>query len=184
MAVDRQSVVYDIYDVKLYPLLTDEVGASPTYGPAVDVPGIAELSLDPNLVTGELKGDGGKVIAKKGRLDRMNGSITYGKVALAVLEASIGGAVTDPSAGEARWVLEGDQRLPYFKLEGKSEDVEEGLGDLHVVLPKCQITGGTFLQGATETFTQPTMTFEAFAPDGTNELIVVKFLANVTELSA
>jgi len=183
MPTARETVVYDVHDVKVYPLLSDD-GASPTYGAAVDVPGIAEISMDPNLVTAELKGDGGKVIAKKGRVDRWNVSATYGKLALNVLSVLLGGDSPTDVTGEVYWDQSGGVRLPYFKMEAKIEDVDEGLGDLHVILFKCQITGGTLLGSSTDEFGQPSFEAEGIATTSTNKIARVRLLDAVTSLSA
>ena len=148
MAAAHFTVLYDVHDFKVYSL-TDDTGASPTYGAAVDVPGIAEVSFEPNMVTAELKGDA-RVIAKKGRTDRFNVKATYGKLSIDVLDIILGGTVADPSSDEATWDLAGDNDLPYFKVEFKVEDLSENLGDLHVVMYKCQLTGGTLLDQKTD----------------------------------
>ena len=184
MPLTRETVVYDVHDFKVYPL-TDDTGGSvgPTYGAAVDVPGIAEASMDPNFITAELKGDA-RIIAKKGRIDKMTVSATYGKISLDVLETVAGGTVTDNAEIDVTWRLLGNNSLLYFKTEFKIEDVEEGLGDLHVVLYKCQLTGGTLITGSTDEFGQPTLELEAIPADSHDRMVDVKLLADATDLSA
>lgn len=181
---DHRTVFFDVHDAKVYSL-TDDAGASPTYGAAVDVPGIAEVGLDPNLITAELKGDA-RVLAKKGRVDRMNLTATYGKLSLDVLEVIIGGTVTDgaPSANDAQWELLGDNELPYFAFRFKIEDLETGIGDLHVTLWKCQLTGGTLLGSSTDNFGQPTLTLEAISTESDDKMIRVDLLETETALPA
>lgn len=185
MAAAHETVVFDVHDFKVYPLLTD-TGASLTYGPAVDVPGIAEVSLEPNFITAELKGDA-RVIAKKGRVDRCNVSATYGKVSLDVLAVVLGGTVTNAGSGAAEtadWVLKGDNSLPYFKAEFKIADLDTGLGDLHVTLFKAQLTGGTLLGGSSDEFGQPEMQMEGIPTDSTDDMVSVKLFETETALSA
>lgn len=164
--VAHETVVYDVHDCKVYPMLSDARGAAPTYGPGVDVPGIAEVSVDPNFATAELKGDA-QIIAKKGRVDKMTLSATYGKVALDVLKIITGGNIVDTEDVSAEWFLTGDNSLPYFKLEFKISDVDITLGDLHVTLYKCNLTGGTLLGGSSDEFGQPEMELEAISCEGT-----------------
>lgn len=166
MPLAHETVVYDVHDTKVYPMLSDAVGASPTYGAAVDVPGITELSVDPNIVSAELKGDG-KLIAKKGRTDRVNGSATYGKLSLNALQVLQGGTVGDTASTQAGYRLSGPAPLPYFKLEAKIEDADIGIGDIHVVVFKCQITGGTLLSTSSDNFNQPSFDFEGLSIEGT-----------------
>jgi hypothetical protein len=182
MPLAHETVVYDVHDFKVY-ALTDDSGASPVYSAAVDVPGIAEASMDPNFLTAELKGDA-RIIAKKGRVDKFTCSATYGKVSLDVLNTVLGGTITDTASSSARWRLLGDNSLPYFKAEFKIQDVDTGLGDLHVRLYKCQLTGGTLISGQTDEFGQPTMELEAIPTDTSDLLVDVELLDVVTALSS
>lgn len=156
MSVTHESVMYDVHDFKVYPLSAD-TGASPTYGAAVDVPGIATVSLDPNLITAELKGDA-KVIAKRGRIDKVACSATYGKISLDVLEVVLGGTVTDNGAVSAEMALSGNNSLPYFKAAFAINDAD--VGSIHVIFYKAQLTGGTLISGQTDQFGQPTLDLE------------------------
>lgn len=265
MPLSHQTVMFDVHDAKVAPLLSDDTDALPIYGPWVDVPGISEVGLDPNFVTAELKGDA-RVIAKKGRIDRMNFSGTYAKLDLDVQSVIFGTAVTDLAAvasstittvatttasatithatpatftnamvgrtvtgtgvsgmivavntagteatlsaaatatgsitltlvaiGEkVRSRIMSPASLPYFKLGFKIEDVEEGLGDLHVISYKCQVTGGTQVGSSSDNFGQPSFDAEAIAiegklPDGaggydTGVIVDTELLAAVTAL--
>lgn len=186
MPVLHESVVFDVHDCKVYKLLTDVVGGSPTYGPAVDVPGIAEVSLEPNFVTAELKGDA-RVIAKKGRIDRMSFSATYGKVSLDVLSVILGTTVVDSGTGTtetAKTTLKGANSLATFKLEFAINDVELGLGNITVALFKCQLTGGTLLGGSTDEFGQPTMDLDAIPLDSNDDMVDISFNETLAALSA
>jgi hypothetical protein len=183
MAVGHETVVFDVEDFKVYKMLTDNsASANPTYGPAVDVPGIAEVGLEPNFVTAELKGDA-TVIAKKGRVDRMQVSATYGKVSIDVLDVILGGTITD-EADAASWELEGANSLPYFKAEFRIADVELGLGSVNVVVFKAQLTGGTLLGGSSDQFGQPTMQIEGIRTDSDDKMVKVTFNRTLTELSS
>lgn len=97
MPVAHSTIMFDVLDCAVAPLLTDTALALPTYGTWVDVFGINEVSLDPNLVTAELKGDG-RVIAKKGRIDRVNFSATHGRMDLDIQAILRGHTVTDVAA--------------------------------------------------------------------------------------
>lgn len=183
MSLAHETVAFDVHDAKVYDLLTDVAGASPTYGAAVDVPGIAEVSLDPNLVTAELKGDA-RVIAKRGRTDRFNFSATYGKLAFDVQEVILGFVVDDVTPDHVRARLAAPAPLPEFALRFTIDDTSAGLGSLHTALYKCQLTGGTLLGQSTDNFGQPTMQLEAIplegrlrnaADDGWDEAVMVDF---------
>lgn len=159
MAAAHEAILFDVHDFKVYPLTADN-SASPTYGAAVDVFGIAEVGLDMNLVTAELKGDG-KIIAKRGKLDRLPLSATYGRLSGAVLDVVLGALTTDLSATQARTRLLAGGSLPYFKAAFRIEDVDNGLEDVHVTLYKCQVTGGSLLGQSSDNFGQPSFTMDA-----------------------
>jgi hypothetical protein len=185
MALSHDTVVFDVHDFKVYSLLTD-TGASPTYGAAVDVPGIAEVSLEPNFVTALLKGDA-RVIARHGRIDTFQISATYGKVALDVLKVVLGGDVDDAGTTPNQtvtWSLLGDNSLPYFKAEFKIEDLDPDLGDCHVRLWKAQLTGGTLLGGTTDEFSQPTMEISGIPAESNDAFADIVFYETTTALSA
>lgn len=180
MPVARESVYFDVHDFKVYPMTAD-TGASPTYGAAVDVPGIADVSLDPNLVTAELKGDA-RIIAKKGRIDKVNMKATYGKLSLSVLDVIMQGAITDDGDDSANFRVMGANSLPYFKAMFTIDDVELGLGSIQATLWKAQITGGTLITSQTDQFGQPSMDIEGIACESNDFLFDVDYYAVKTPL--
>lgn len=182
MAASHETILYDVHDFKVYDLTAD-TAPSATYGAGVDVFGIADVSLDPEIKTAELKGDA-RIIAMKGRTDRLKVKATYGKLSLDVLAIVLGGTTTDPDTDTAQWDLVGTNSLPYFKAEFKVQDVDEDLGDLHVVLYKCKVSGGTLLNQKTDAFGQPTLEFEAIPTEASDALVTVKLLKSVTPLDA
>ena len=176
----HESVVYDIHDFKVR-AMTADTGVAPTYaGTQFDVPGISACSMQPNLVTAELKGDA-KVIAKKGRVDRFNFSVTYGRIALDVLPIFFGGTVTDPVGG-SKWSFPGVNSLPFFKASFQISDAE--VGDVHITAFKCQVTGGTLLDQSSDNFGQPKIDFEAIPCNSDDDLFLdIDFLDAVTALT-
>lgn len=184
MAAAHEAILFDVHDLKVYPL-TDDASASPTYGAAVDVYGVAEVGLDPNFVTAELKGDG-RIIAKRGKVDRIGFSATYGRLSADVLEVILGTTVTDPSATQARARLLAGTSLPYFKVAFRIEDADNGIEDVLVTLYKCQVTGGTLLGQSTDNFGQPSFEAEAIglASTAANFLDVMADIDFYTEETA
>lgn len=185
MPAAHESILFDVHDFKVYPLTVDS-GASPTYGAGVDVYGVADVSLDPNLVTAELKGDG-KIIAKKGKLDRIKFKSTYGRLSADVLGVVLGATVSDPSASQARARILAGVSLPYFKAAFRISDADNGIEDVHVTIYKAQITGGTLLGQSSDNFGQPTLDCEGIglASTAANFLDLmadVDFFTNVTAL--
>jgi hypothetical protein len=182
MATSHASVLYDVNDFKVTPLLTDSV-TSPTYGATlVDVPGIASVSMEPNINTNELKGDA-KVIAKKGNIDKANFSATYGRLALDALAVFLGGTVTDATTpASAKWSLPGTNSLPYFKA--LFQILQNEVGDVHVTAHKAQVTGGTLLDQSTDSFGQPKIDFEAIpCTSDDTKFVEITFLDAPTPLA-
>lgn len=180
MPAAHESVLFDVHDFKVYPLTAD-TGASPTYGDAVDVYGIAEVGLDPTLVTAELKGDG-KVIAKKGKMDRVSSSATYGRLSADVLAVILGTTTTDVSETQARARILAGTSLPYFGAAFVIEDADNGIEDVVVTLYKCQVTGGSLLGQSTDNFGQPSFEFEGIglaATDFENWMADIDFFTEV-----
>ena len=185
MAANKSTITFDVQDCKVYPLTAD-TGASLTYGSAVDVPGIQEVTVEANFVTAEIKGDGGKVLAKKGKIDRLNFSGTYSELNLDVLATLFGGSVTTGGTGSAEtaeYEFTG-QSLPYFKIEFLINDIEADLAEIAMVLDKCQITGGTIMGGSTDNFGNPSFDAEAILTNNGNAFGRVEFRESATGLSA
>lgn len=159
MAAEHESILFDVEDVKVWPL-TSDTGASPVYGTFVDVYGAAQVGMDPNLVTAELKGDS-RVIAKKGKVDRLKGSVTYGRLSIDVLEVILGITVSDPEADRARGRVLAGTDLPYFGMAFRIADADNAIEDVIPRLYKCQVTGGTLLGQSTDNFGQPSFDWEA-----------------------
>lgn len=167
MAASKSTITFDVHDCKVYPVTTDVAGGI-TYGAAIDVPGIQEVSVEPNFVTAELKGDG-KVLAKKGKIDRLNFSATYSELSLDVLSTIFGGSVAAAGSGStetATYTFDGTS-LPYFKVEFLVNDLESDLEELVFTLAKCQVTGGTIMSGSTDAFGSPSFDAEAILPIAT-----------------
>jgi hypothetical protein len=166
MAAATETALFDVDDFKVY-ALTDDTGACPTYGAAVDVWGIAEVGLDPNVITAELKGDG-KLLIKRGKIDRLKLSFTYGRLSLPAMAVMIGTTTSAPSANQARGRLLANVQLPTFKAAFHVTDNDNGIDDVLVTLYKCQITGGTLLGQSTDNFGQPKFDLEAYGLLSTN----------------
>ena len=182
-ATTHETVVFDVHDFKVWALVDDlATNASPTYASvAVDVPGIAEVGLDPNFITAELKGDA-KVMAKKGRIDRFNLSATYGKLAQDVLAVVLGGTVDDSQVGRSRFRVKGANSLPYFGCAFVIDDAD--VGQVRVILWKCQVTGGALLSQSTEEFGQPEMELEGIPAESNSDLFFdVDFLDEAETLT-
>jgi hypothetical protein len=96
--------------------------------------------------------------------------------------ARVGGTIADTASTQSAWSLLGANALPYFKVSFLIDQLDVGFGALIVTLFKCQLTGGTLLEGKTQQFSQPTMQIEAIAPTFGNKLIDVSLYSTVQTL--
>jgi hypothetical protein len=171
VTIAQQAVTYDVAAAKVYPMLSDLVGGgSPTYGAGVTLQGIAACTFDPNIVSAELKGDNGKVIARHGRADRFTCQLTYGRLGLDAIAVMLGGQVVNnnPGAGNETqaWTLPGLNTLPFFRIEVQITDLDNGILDCHLVGWKGQLKSATFVDSKTDAFGQPKIDLEAITTLG------------------
>lgn len=170
MTVAKQTALYDVVDAKVWPLATDLSGsASPTYGSAIDVPGISAVSLDPSIIANALKGDG-KVLRTKSRIEKFAVKATYGLFDADVLAATLGGAIIRNDASEVTYdyVLNGaSASLNYFAFGCQVTDTDDELGvaDVHLLFYKCKMTGGSLFSQASDSFGQPSLDMDVIGPN-------------------
>lgn len=181
----HETVTFDVNDFKVWPLVTDDPGdPGPTYGNVVDVPGIAQVQVDPQFITAQLLGDA-KVLAQKGRTSSFQISATYGLMSLDVLSTLFAGNVTDTGSGSGQkssWKLSGTNDLPYMKASFIIEDVSTGIGDVTVTLYKAQISGGQLFNQQTNQFGQRTLQIDGIPCISDDSMIDVTVHKTLTPL--
>lgn len=184
MVAAHTTVTFDVHDCAVAPMLTDISGSAPTYGPWIDVPGIAQVGLDPEFVTAELKGDA-RTLARKGKTSSFTLSATYSVLSLDVMKAIFGGTITDTGTADAessRYRLLGNNSLPYFKMAFAIQDLSSGLATMHVVLPKSQVTGGSIFDQSTDEFGQRSFQVSGIPTLGEDVLLDVTLFETATNL--
>lgn len=140
MPLSHISKVYAVTDAKVRPLLTDPAGGSPTYGAAIDVPGIKSVAITGTIETKRLRGDNTQLDADS-VLTELNASFEYAKLSLDLLAAWLGGAVTDSGttpAQKASWDLTAASKPRPFLFEAVSATADTIGGNVGMVLWKCQ----------------------------------------------
>ncbi|MEU9198850.1 phage tail protein [Streptomyces sp. NPDC048332] len=166
MPLQRFTQVYGIQDAKISPLLTDPASGTPTYGTAIDVPGIKTYEISGEIEVKTLRGDN-KKLATNSALTNVQVAITHAKMSLDVLAAIIGGAVTDTGTTPAQktsWGLTGaNANFPAFKLEGVTPPNGVDLigGDVHVVMHKLTCSAFPDLGFAEEDYRIASFTADA-----------------------
>ncbi|MFJ4918143.1 phage tail protein [Streptomyces sp. NPDC088726] len=178
MPLQRFTQVYGIQDAKISPLLTDPATGTPTYGPAIDVPGIKTYEISGEIEVKTLRGDN-KKLGTNSALTNVQVAITHAKMSLDVLAAIIGGTVTDSGTTPAQsteWGLTGaNANFPAFKLEGVTPPNGVDLigGDVHVVMHKLTCSAFPDLGFAEEDYRIASFTADADPLISTDEWLSV-----------
>ena len=111
---------------------------NPTYSTSVDVGGITTLSLTPNFLEKELRGDEA-VLDRYSRLETITFTFEHSYINLDALAVILGGAVAASGATpnqKQTFTLLSTDVANYFKIEGQSKYAD--VGDVHVTLFKCK----------------------------------------------
>lgn len=142
MAAPRVSKVYAVEDAKIA-VMTADTGASPTYSASIDVPGIKTVEISGTVENKQLRGDN-TLLDSNSTLTDISVSVSHAKISLDVLDAIVGGTVTDSGTGTnevATWDLLGTDSMQYFKLEARTpaNGADPTGGDVHFILWKCMI---------------------------------------------
>lgn len=175
---------FDCADARIWPMLTDNIGSSPTYGEGIDVPGINNVTVEPEFISAVLKGDA-KTLARRARIDSMNFSAGYSLLNLDVLGALWNAQVTDPATTSDPQVLElqGAGSLPYFAFGFSILDAEVGIGAINVYGLKVQVSGGNIFDQSTDSFGGRSFQCSAIPTLSDNRMFRVKIHPTVTALS-
>ena len=144
MPVSHITKVYSVSDAKLAVVTADPAGGTTTYGSLIDVPGIREVTLSGEMRSVELRGDD-TLLDRNSSLSTITGTISHAKLSLDVLDAIVGGTITDAGVTPnmtATYLLKNTDTVSYFKLEAKTPTggADTVTGDVHFVLHKCIIT--------------------------------------------
>lgn len=163
MPISHTSKFYAVTDAKIAAVTADPSGGTTTYGTLIDVPGIKSVTISGDINTVELRGDN-TLLDSNSTLTNVTVDFEYAKLNLDAVAAMIGGTVTDSGAGTtevATYRRLGTDTFAYFKFEAKTPTagVDEVLGDAHILLYKCMLSGFPELGMAEEDY----QTFSASA---------------------
>lgn len=145
MPLSHVSKAFAVEDCKIYEMTADPAGGSATYGSAIDVPGIKEVTISGTVESKELRGDNALLDARS-VLKSLSVSVSNAKISLAVLSVLLGGATVDAGTTPnmtATWDLLGSDTPNYFKLSAKTpaDGADSIGGDVLVTLHKCVVSG-------------------------------------------
>lgn len=165
-----QSVLYDVHDLKVYPMISDDPAAT-AYGAPIDVPGVSQIELSPSYVNNSLKGDG-KTIDDRTVLEFVTAELTYGKLSPEVLAAIDGGDATSNAGGTiTRYRRTASSRIPHFGLAGLISEVDALDGAAKLFVYKAKVQDGTLWSGQTDSHGQPSFTVKGIALESESEAI-------------
>lgn len=153
--MDR-SILFSVHDLKIFPI-TDlgDASTDPTYGAAVDVPGVSEVSLEETITEQTLRGDG-RVIDSRSVLESLALSFTYGKLDPDVLAVLDGGTVSQNVGGDTtRYIRDMSSLVPYFGFAALVSEVDAVGGAAKIYGYRAKINGGTLFGASDNSYGQP-----------------------------
>lgn len=165
MTISHVTKVFAVTDCKARPLTTDPAGGSPTYGVAVDVPGIKKVSITGSVESKTLRGDN-SVLDSDSTLTEVKVAIEYAKLSLDFMSLLLGGAVTDAGSGSAEtasWDLTGGigattpSKPKAFLLEAVSASADTPGGNVGFCLWKVTLSSFPEMGLAEEDYQTHTM---------------------------
>lgn len=133
--------VFAVEDCKIRKVLTDPSGGPATYGPAIDVPGIKNVTISGDVNTVQLRGDN-TALETDTTLTGLTASMDHAKLSLDVLEVLLGGtsATTGVAPNTAEtFTLPSTAAFGDFVLEAKTPRYSDG-SDVHIRLGKLKLS--------------------------------------------
>lgn len=145
MPISHTSKLYAVEDAKIYELTADPDGGAPTYGAAIDIPGIKVVGIGGSVNSTTLRGDN-SLLDSFSVLENVEVSMEWAKVSIDAQAIMLGGTATDGGTTPnetATFARLRTDRLKYFKLEAKTpaDGVDPVGGDAHLIFHKCILSG-------------------------------------------
>jgi len=139
MPLATKSKVLGLNDMVISELTADTDSAL-NYGTAVDIPGVTKLTLTPNYVEKELRGDEALLDTYQ-RLASIEFSFEHAIVSLDALKIITGGTLTAAGTTPSQTQtlsISNTSLAKYFKLQGKIIYSDFSGGDVCLTLYKCK----------------------------------------------
>lgn len=145
MPISHISKLYAVEDAKIYQLTADPAGGAPTYGAAIDMPGIKVVGIGGSVNSTTLRGDN-SLLDSFSVLENVEVSMEWAKINLDAQAIMLGGTVTDSGTTPnqlATYARTRTDKLKYFKLEAKTptDGVDPVGGDAQLKFYKCVVSG-------------------------------------------
>ena len=142
MAVSPVSKLYSTEDAKVALLLTDSAGSGATYDTMVDVPGIRQVTLTPQMESKQLRGDNRELDADS-TLVAAEISFEHAKISFEALPVFLGGTWTPGTTGYYDQL--GSDALPYWAMGWRTPTSggDQIGGNVEFQVTKAKITAYT-----------------------------------------
>lgn len=140
MTISSVSKLYSTSDAKVAALVGDVTGYA-SYGTAIDVPGIRQVTLTPQIESKSLRGDNMELDADS-TLVAVELAIEHAKISFEALEVLLGGTWNGTTG---RYTQADAGSLPYFQIAWKTPTSggDSVGGDVHFNVFKAKITAYT-----------------------------------------
>lgn len=148
MALPKKTYVFGVDDCKLFPISAD-TDTTFTCEDGIDVPGIKQISITPNVELKSLTGDE-MTVATKVKQPDVACTIEFAELSQDVLAAITGGTVVEGTGNSTFRVEEGNDP-PYFQLQAKINGVDYA-GDMHIIIYKAKYSNAP-INGTESDFT-------------------------------
>src|SRR6185295_3376890 len=114
--------VFGVKELKIYPLLTDPVGGTATYGTGVALTGATTLTLNGTIESKYLKGDS-VILDGDAVWDQLDGTVEYRKLSLDVLQVLL--STVEVTAGTTpnqtvTYTIKSSDTLKTFRIDGRA----------------------------------------------------------------
>lgn len=152
----ERSIMFSVHDLKVYPLTAlGDASTDPTYGTAVDVPGVSEVSLEETITEATLRGDG-RVLDQRSVLESLSLAFTYAKLDPDVLAVIDGGTASQNAGADTdRYVRNASDLVPSFGFAALVEEVDNPGGAAKIYGYRAKISGGTVFGASDNAYGQP-----------------------------
>lgn len=142
MALVAVTRVFGVKELKVYPLLTDPVGGTATYGTGVPLTGAVQLTLNGKLESKYLKGDS-VILDGDAVWDELDGTVEYRKLSLDAMQVLL--STTEVTAGTTpnqtvTYTIKSTDTLKTFRIDGRALAADYPSGDVLFSLSKCKLT--------------------------------------------
>lgn len=168
MALGHTTKVYGVVDCKIHQLSTDVAGTAPTYGSAVDVPGVKSMKTTLTMETKTLRGDN-TLLSADSVLKDISGTVEFARFSFDIWAALTSALATDAGTtpNQTSTLTITQSTLPKFvKVETQSATADYVTGDLHQIVWKA-MPGSIPLGNAEEDYEIQSFDFTAVPVIGT-----------------